>query len=832
MRCCSVVLALSFASVVGVLGSARDARAASGTCADTAACVAGQVCRIVGAATTGTCTWEATNAQSLIDAINAANADEARDVIFIGDLDPVDKLGAPLPGPVGAEIVIETALADEGGAVGARALPRIRSAITVEGVSSAASIIDINADMRLFLLQVDPATQRRPDLLVKNVTLRDARPSPGALGAGAITVDATATAPVAPLLPELPIVVVEDVRFDGGRGDTATAGAIHNDGAPLRVDGCTFEGNSAGAGAGAITTSTGGVIVSSDFLGNQGNTAGALHVTSATRVDESGATVDVTLQVNATTFEDNNGRAGAVVSLAEAATFGNATFRNNVAFEGSGGAIAARGLRVQTGVFEDNFSGTNGGAISVIDEPSSGPVLIAGSDFLRNSARGNGGAVQHTGATLTIDQCFFAENRANGAGGALHIFALAERNGALADVQITASDLRSNVARPTAVLATFDTTLDERGTDTGALGFTFKGAGSAIAVSNGGTVEIEGSCILGNGADAVLIATAPATVNASGNWWGAADGPAPAGAGVLAGPGLTTAPFLDEPAAPCSEIPVVASPQIFVPAVLDAVDVVGGLATVVDDFTMVDAARGIQVMNGASGQLVPNMRTGVLDIVLTGRNDVDEEGQESVRFAITRCDGDDCAYVTADSGFAALLVITDNGDDVGEGEGEGEGDDCAEELDLSSTAIEFADPAAAAEQTLTITNKSPCEVQLLRPFVQAGASQGFAVDPILQTALLLPTGGSLDVVVRYTPPDPADAPPAGSDLDDGGDGATTGLLRVETTRGTLVEVALGVAQGCACSTTSASGAPWAAFAFAALVALRCKRGLPKRRRIP
>lgn len=815
----------AWCALASLLLLAPDARAASGTCANNTTCVAGQVCRIIGGAATGTCTWEATSAQTLVDAIVAANADDARDVIFIGDLDPVDDLGAPLPGPIGAEIHLETALADEGGAVGARALPRVRSAITVEGLSSDVSIIDIDADMRMFLLQVDPLTQRRPDLLVRNVTLRDARPSPGAAGAGAITVDGTATTPVAPALPELPIVVVEDVRIDGGRGDTATAGAIHNDGAPLRVDGCTFAGNSAGAGAGAITTSTGGVIVSSDFLGNQGTTAGALHVTSATRVDEAGATVDVTVQVNATTFEDNGAGGGALVSLAEATTLGNDTFRRNVAFDGSGGAVAARGLRVQTGVFEDNTARVNGGAIAIIDEPPSDAVQIAGSDFLRNRALVDGGAVHHVGATLFIDQCFFAENTANGAGGAINLLALVERNGAVADARIVASDLRSNIARPQANLATFDTNLDERGNDPGALGFTFKGRGSAVSFSGGGgAAEMEGNCIVGNGADAVVLVPGPSTLNASGNWWGDGGGPAPAGLGDLAGAGVTTSPFEDVPLAPCADIGFATPPQLFVPAVLDSSGVSGQVASVPEDFTMVDAARGIQVMNGPAGQLVPNMRTGVLDIILTGRNDVDSEGVENVRFALAECNDDDCAYFTGGGAFQAVLTIADNGDDVGEGEGEGEADDCIEELDLSATALEFADTGEPVEQTLQITNKSPCEVQLLRPFVQAGASQGFAVDPIPQTALLLDTGASLDVLVRFTPPPPDEAPSEFEEAEGGG------LLRIETARGTLTEVTLTVAGGCACSTGSPKGgAPWAALGLLAWCVLR---GLPKRRRIP
>lgn len=806
--------------------TASSARAASGTCTVNANCVGGQACRIIGAAATGTCTWEATSAQSLGDAIAAANADEARDVIFIGDIDPVDELGAPLPGPVGAEIHLDTAVADDGGAVGARALPRIRSAITVEGLSSATSIIDIDADIRLFLLQVDPATQRRPDLLVKNVTLRDARPSAGASGAGAITVDGTATAPVTPLLPELPIVVVEDVRFDGGRGDTATAGAIHNDGAPLRVDGCTFENNSAGAGAGAITSSSGGVIVSSEFIGNQGTLAGAVHVPNATRVDELDATVDVTLQVNATTFDNNSAQGGALVSLAEETTLGNDTFRGNRANEQSGGAVSARGLLVQVGTFEDNTAQVNGGAIAIIDVPPSGAVLIAGADFRRNRAVADGGAVHHTGATLTIDQCVFEENRSNGPGGALAITGLVERNGAVADARITASIFQANIARPNIALLSSDVTIDELGGDEGRMSIALKGLGSAIAVSLGGVTEISGSCIQGNGADAVFVAQQPATLRAEDNWWGAATGPGPTGGGDLPGAGISTAQALTSPAEPCIENAFAAAPQLFIPAILDQNGVSGGFATIAEDFRLIDAVRGIQILNSNAGDLVPNLRLGVLDVVARGVNDLDaDEGVEGARFAIVPCNGGDCPYIT--NGVEAVFTVINNGNGLGEGEGEGEGEDCEETLAVSATALEFANTGEPVEKTLTIINKSPCEVQLLRPFVQAGASQGFAVDPILQTALVLPPAGAVDVVVRFTPPPPEEADPDFDETEGGG------LLRVETARGTLAEVSLTVAQGCACSSSAPAGAPGACLALLGWVALRlASRGLPKRRRIP
>ena len=89
--------ALAVLVVFGQLVAVPLARAASGPCDDPTDCAAGQVCRVVG---TGVCTWEATDAQTLIDAIVAAHADADRDVNFIGDLDAEG-------GPVGAEIHLD-----------------------------------------------------------------------------------------------------------------------------------------------------------------------------------------------------------------------------------------------------------------------------------------------------------------------------------------------------------------------------------------------------------------------------------------------------------------------------------------------------------------------------------------------------------------------------------------------------------------------------------------------------------------------------------------------------------------------------------------------------
>src|SRR3954469_19281868 len=71
---------LAWAVVVAVSFAHAAAHAASGTCAADGDCAGLQKCRVA----ESICVFEAVDTQSLIDAITAANADAARDVIFVG----------------------------------------------------------------------------------------------------------------------------------------------------------------------------------------------------------------------------------------------------------------------------------------------------------------------------------------------------------------------------------------------------------------------------------------------------------------------------------------------------------------------------------------------------------------------------------------------------------------------------------------------------------------------------------------------------------------------------------------------------------------------------
>jgi len=73
-----------------------------------------------------------------------------------------------------------------------------------------------------------------------------------------------------------------------------------------------------------------------------------------------------------------------------------------------------------------------------------------------------------------------------------------------------------------------------------------------MAGSSGATLDSSDNCVSGNGAGVYTNSLAtPALTSFTENWWGAADGPAPAGSGDFSSANVTASPYLSAPSAYC-----------------------------------------------------------------------------------------------------------------------------------------------------------------------------------------------------------------------------------------------------------------------------------------
>lgn len=776
--------------------AAAPAEAAATACTDDTACAtaAGQVCRL----SSSTCVYQVLPGDTVNDdlraAIAAANTDAAADVIVVGEVNPA--AGAPTETvglSFGSVDFVDATL-------GAFTFPIVIAPLTIEPGTTTTLQLDGTDAVRFFLVKNDATLDVQSSLTLKDMTLVNGMsPDPGG---SVIHVDGTAT--TTGLVPAL---TLQDVSIRGSAGGSAPI-VSHGD-AP-RLTNCSFRWNS-GDVAGVLVVDRGAVISGGTYQDCRGAT-GAIEATAATYVDAAAATVDAVLAINGATIEDNVGQtAGAVRSLATT-NLGANTFSGNRANDsaGQGGAVLARNLRIVGGAYRDNFAAGGGGAVALLDIPESVPAYVSGAVFARNSTNNHGGAILAAVVPLAIVDAFFDDNRARLRGGAVHIENTAERNGSSPQLNIQRTAFRSNLARPALSLVSSETTLDELGEDEGSIIMAATGNGSALSMATVADVDISESCFRGNGAAAVL-GTAVTGFTATGNWWGSATGPAPTGGGDLVS-GVDVGSPTAEPTAPCESSPEGGYPQMFVDVQVDAAS-----AQVVTDYNVLLESNGARVLNGIAGAYPANLQSGQTAMRVVGVNDADTEGTETFSFQPVACSGADCEY---DLGGSIVLnfSVTDNG--TGQtGEGEGEGEECPEDVTVSPTALVLPNTGAYAEGTLTVHNGSACEVQLIRPLVQAGASQGFAVTPVAQGALVLAPGAELTLTVTFTPPE--EDPGAGGEASDE-EGGPDGLLVIQTQGGTLLQVPLSLEAGCACSSSS-RGAPALALSALALVILRLAR---------
>ncbi|MCC7070737.1 MAG: hypothetical protein IT383_05405 [Deltaproteobacteria bacterium] len=756
---------------------ALPARAEATACATNTECAtaAGQVCRTA----TSTCVFQVQDSDTFVDdlraAITTANADAAADLIVLGDAN-----AGPDAGGVAIDHALDTNDYNDT-ALGSFTFPIVIAPLTIEAAAATTVRLDGTDLVRFFLVKNDATLDVQSSLTLRDLTLVNGM-SPVA-GGSVIHVDGTAT--TTGLVPAL---TLQDVAIRGSAGGSAPIVA-HGD-AP-RLTNCAFRWNS-GDQAGVMVVDRGAVVSGGSYADCRG-AAGAIEATAATFVDATAATVDAVLAINGATFDNNVGQsAGAVRSLATTNLGGNTFSGNQASANGAqGGAVLARNLRVVGGAFRDNVATGGGGAVALLDAPTSAAAYISGVVFARNSTSGNGGALLASVVPLTIVDSYFDDNVARLRGGAVHVENTAERNGASAQLAIQRTAFRSNIARPTLALVSSDTTVDELGADEGAVVLSALGSGSALSLATIADVDVSESCFRGNGAPA-LYATAATDVSMTATWFGADTGPAPAGGGDLINGVTVTTPATTPPAV-CEDAPVGGYPRLFIDVQVDAAS-----AQVVSDYDVLLASNGARVFNAIAGTVPADTRAGQTALRVVGVNDADAEGNETFTFQTVACSGAECGY---NLGTAVNLgfTITDNGDG-GPAEGEGEGEDCVESVTVAPTSLVLPNTGAASEGTLTVSNGSPCAVELIRPLVQAGASQGFALLPVAQDALALDPGEALPLTVTFTPPD-----------EETGE-VPEGLVVIQTRGGTLLQVVLSLEEGCACS-GGARGAP----VFAVLV---------------
>jgi len=161
----------------------------------------------------------------------------------------------------------------------------------------------------------------------------------------------------------------------------------------------------------------------------------------------------------------------------------------------SGGAIATNmssTLVLRRCLLIDNVATNQGGAVL-----SKGTLIVDGTTFERNTATNSGGAIATgSGSTTSIDGASFGDNVASGTVGGAIVTS--------DELTVTATSFVDNRAE-------------------------LQDAAVAISATTADAVQISSSCFIGNDGGVLNLVTAQQ--DASGNWWGANDGPSGAGPG-------------------------------------------------------------------------------------------------------------------------------------------------------------------------------------------------------------------------------------------------------------------------------------------------------------
>ncbi|MBP5620497.1 MAG: hypothetical protein J6X44_00635, partial [Thermoguttaceae bacterium] len=212
-------------------------------------------------------------------------------------------------------------------------------------------------------------------------------------------------------------VTLKNLTFTGGKTTSSSAkgaGVQLSQNCSLAAYNCSFINNTSVAGSGAgVYVGSGNLTLVDSIVSNNASQA----------TDGKGGAVYVesgTLTATRTTFANNvaaNG--GAVYVKSGSASFNGCFFTENQATKGDGGAInsTASSLTIDNAGFLKNTCANAGGAVYVDGEKNSEFVDVK---FIDNAGV-DGGAIYHDSQALSLDQALFSGNQATQNGGALYV---------------------------------------------------------------------------------------------------------------------------------------------------------------------------------------------------------------------------------------------------------------------------------------------------------------------------------------------------------------------------------------------------------------------------
>lgn len=286
------------------------------------------------------------------------------------------------------------------------ALPRVASAITINGNGAIFLRAIANADFRL--LRVEPSG----NLTLDNVILFGGSSTDG----GGIYNDGTLT-------------VTHSTLAGNNAG---SGGGIYNSGTLTLID-SVLSGNSAIFGGGIASGDTLTVIDSALSGNSASDSGGGIYnggTTTLTNTTIYGNTADAgggvfipsgTLTVTNATISDNSASSsgGGVYNNSGTLTVTNTTISGNSADAGGGGGVYNNNsgtLTVTNSTISDNSASLNGGGIE-----NSGTLTVTKATISGNSADLDGGGI-HSGDTLTVTNATISGNSAGYGGGGIHVY--------------------------------------------------------------------------------------------------------------------------------------------------------------------------------------------------------------------------------------------------------------------------------------------------------------------------------------------------------------------------------------------------------------------------